>query len=569
MKLLKLTSFVLLMLLVFGESGYAQDRAMKNANEEIGLPVSGENKVVFMGNSITQFWSDAHPAFFTNKPYINKGISGQTTSQMLNRFDADVIKQKPSIVVFLGGTNDIAQNGDPITIEQIMNNISSMAQMAKTNGIQVVLCSVLPVYQYNWRPDIKPIEQIISLNALIKKYTEENDMVYADFYSSLVNEEKGLKSAYSNDGVHPNLAGYLVMEPIVEAAIQKATIPATGISITPATLSMTDNSTSQLTLIVTPEGASKNVTWSSSNTSIATVGLYGHVRALAPGEVTISATNPDGNLIATCVISVTSSGNLYNYQTGTAYRWSRNANSASDDNRVSAPGLNDGDTITDISLDGANGGDPVSHGYEAAGLIFSSTKNITKVEFINGTFGGLGAVYPDVWDDGCFEADFKLQISVDGTNWTDATEWIHSPEYEYLSTSVSGVTFIFTGSATDIIGIRVTGKVRTSETTGSWEARAREISAYSPPTTDVLSISKESNFSLFPNPLSTGSLSVKLQEDAIKISITDATGKSIYQEHVNKKEYVIDNSVFKNNGIYIVNVFTSKKTLSKKVVISK
>ncbi len=184
--------------------------------------IQAQDKVVFMGNSITQFWSSTHPAFFTGKPYINKGISGQTTSQMLNRFDADVIQQNPSIVVFLGGTNDIAQNGGPITVEQIMNNISTMAQMAKTNGIQVILCSVLPVYQYNWRPEIKPIEQIIALNELIKKYTEENEMVYCDFYSPLVNEEKGLKSEYSNDGVHPNLAGYLVMEPIVVSAIQKA-----------------------------------------------------------------------------------------------------------------------------------------------------------------------------------------------------------------------------------------------------------------------------------------------------------------------------------------------------------
>ncbi|MBK6284649.1 MAG: Ig-like domain-containing protein [Draconibacterium sp.] len=315
---LKQIILVLQFLLFIVKPADAQDWANLNfnkvANTKIEPTATNEYQVVFMGNSITQFWSDAHPAFFANKPYINKGISEQTTSQMLNRFDADVIKQNPSIVVFLGGTNDIAQNGGPITVEQIMENISSMAQIKKTNGIKVVLCSVLPVYQYNWRPDIKPIEQIISLNALIEKYTEDNDMVYADFYSSLVNEEKGLKSEYSNDGVHPNLAGYLVMEPIVEAAIQKATTPATSIAISPSTLNMTDNSISQLSLIVTPEGASKNVTWSSSNPSIATVSLSGLVRALALARL-ITATNPDGSLTSTCFITVTASGNQYIYQT--------------------------------------------------------------------------------------------------------------------------------------------------------------------------------------------------------------------------------------------------------------
>lgn len=538
----------------------------KNSNEENGQAANEENRVVFMGNSITQFWSSTHPAFFADKPYINKGISGQTTSQMLTRFDADVIQQKPYIVVFLGGTNDIAQNGGPITVEQIMNNISTMAQMAKTNGIQVILCSVLPAYQYNWRPEIEPIEQIIALNALIKKYTEDNEMVYADFYSPLVNEEKGLKSEYSNDGVHPNLAGYLVMEPIVEEAIQKATTPATGIAVSPSTLNMTDNSTSQLTLTVTPEGASKNVTWSSSNTSVATVSLSGLVRALAAGEATITATNPDGTLTASCVITVTASGNQYIYQTGTAYRWSRNANSASNDNRVPAPGLNDGDTVTDVSLDGANGGDPVSQAYEAAGLIFSSPQIITKVEFVNGTFRG---VVNNVMDDGCFDADMKLQISVDGTTWTDATGWAVTPDYEYMNTLVSGTTFTFTGSASDILGIRVTGKVRTSETTGSWEARVREISAYSTQTTAVFNIENGNEFSVFPNPLSTGSLSIKLPADATRLSIFDETGKIVYQKKVTENEHIIDKSVFGSNGIYIVRVQTFQNILSKKITVNK
>jgi uncharacterized protein YjdB len=570
MKILKSTILLFLftsaLTIIVQAHDWADLNHYNDSNEEIGLSADNENRIVFMGNSITQFWSDVHPAFFADKPFINKGISGQTTSQMLARFDADVIKQKPYIVVFLGGTNDIAQNGGPVTIEQIMNNISSMAQMAKTSGIQVVLCSVLPVYQYNWRPDIEPIEQIITLNALIKKYTEDNDMVYADFYSPLVNEEKGLKSAYSNDGVHPNLAGYLVMEPIVEEAIQRATTPATGIAISPSTLSMADNSTSQLTLTVTPEGASRNAIWSSSNTSVATVSLSGLVRALSPGEVTITATNPEGNLTATCVVTITNSGNPYIYQTGTAYRWSQNANSTSNANRVLAPGLNDGDITTDISLDGANGGEPVSNGYEAAGLIFSSLKTISKVEFINGTFRGI---VNNVMDDGCFDADMKLQTSVDGTTWTDATGWSVSPDYEYMNTSVSGTTFTFTGSASDILGIRVTGKVRTSEITGSWEARVREISAFSTQITDVFDISNESEISVFPNPLSTGSLSIILPDGANRLSIADISGRIIFQTRVNKKDYLIDHSVFKQNGIYMITVFTSEKSFYKKLIFSK
>jgi len=528
-------------------------------------PVINENKVVFMGNSITQFWSSVHPVFFANKPYINKGISGQTTSQMLSRFDADVIKQQPYIVVFLGGTNDIAQNGGPITIQQIMNNISTMAQMAKTNGIKVVLCSILPVYQYSWRPEIKPIEQIISLNALIKKYTEDNDMVYADFYSPLVNEDKGMKSAYSNDGVHPNLAGYLVMEPIVEEAIQKATTPAIGIAVSPKTLIMTDNSTSQLILTVTPEGASKTVIWSSSNTTVATVNSNGLVRALTPGEVTVTATNQAGNLTATCDITVTASGNPSNYQTGTAYRWWGNTDSFSDSNKILASGLNDGDVTTDVNLAGGGEAGNVFNVYEAAGLIFSSAKTITKVEFINGTFAGI---VNNVMDDGCFDEDFKLQTSVDGTTWVDAVGWSLSPDYEYWSTSVSGAAFTFTGSAIGILGIRVTGKVKTSDVTGSWEARVREITAYSQ-TTEALNVAKESDILLFPNPLSSGSLSIRLPDDATRLTIFDITGKIICREEVTRNEYLIDQSEFKSKGVYIVNVMTTKNIMNNKVIVLK
>ncbi|MBK6284648.1 MAG: T9SS type A sorting domain-containing protein [Draconibacterium sp.] len=144
-----------------------------------------------------------------------------------------------------------------------------------------------------------------------------------------------------------------------------------------------------------------------------------------------------------------------------------------------------------------------------------------------------------------------------------------SPDYEYMNTSVSGTTFTFTGSASDISGIRVTGKVRTSEITGSWEARVREISAFSTRTTDVFDIANESEISVFPNPLSTGSLSIILPERANRLSIADISGRIIFQTQVNKKEYLIDHSVFKQNGIYMITVFTSEKSFYKKLIFSK
>jgi len=152
MKRLKLNLSLILILSFFGESGFAQDWSnlsyYKNANEKIGLPVSGVNRVVFMGSSITKYWSEVHPEFFVGKPYVNRGIITQTTPQILLRFRADVVKLKPKAVVIMGGTNDIAGNTGPSTIEMIEDNIISMAQLAKANGIPVVLCSVLPVSQY-------------------------------------------------------------------------------------------------------------------------------------------------------------------------------------------------------------------------------------------------------------------------------------------------------------------------------------------------------------------------------------------------------------------------------------
>lgn len=192
------------------------------ANEKLDSPKSDENRIVFMGNSITDGWSDMSPQFFDGKPYINRGIGGQTTPQMLVRFRADVIQLKPKVVLILAGTNDIAGNTGPSTIEMIEDNIASMAELAQAHNIKVVLSSVLPVYDYAWRPGLEPVEKIMALNAWMKEFAAKNNMIYLDYFTPMADARFGLKDALTYDGVHPNLDGYHVMEPLAEKAIQKA-----------------------------------------------------------------------------------------------------------------------------------------------------------------------------------------------------------------------------------------------------------------------------------------------------------------------------------------------------------
>ena len=211
--------------MLFTTLSYGQDWAnlkrFQQENSELLLPKANEHRVVFMGNSITEGWLSIRPEFFKNKPYVNRGISGQTTPQMLLRFRQDVIHLKPSTVVLLAGINDIAENTGPSTIEMIANNIVSMAELAKVNHINVIICSVLPANKFPWREGLKPAEKVIKLNALLQSYSKKHKLAYVDYYSAMVNDSHGLKKELGEDGIHPNKNGYLIMEPILEKAIKE------------------------------------------------------------------------------------------------------------------------------------------------------------------------------------------------------------------------------------------------------------------------------------------------------------------------------------------------------------
>ncbi|SHN11457.1 GDSL-type esterase/lipase family protein [Mucilaginibacter sp. OK098] len=185
-------------------------------------PANGENRVIYMGDSITDFWINNDSTFFKSNSYINRGISGQTTGQMLVRFREDVINLQPKVVVILAGINDIAQNNGPTKPEDTFGNIVSMAELAKANRIKVVISSILPANRFPWRQSIIPTEKVISLNQMLKAYADKNNVVYLDYYSAMVDNEKGLPANLAKDGVHPTLEGYKMMEPLAQKAIEKA-----------------------------------------------------------------------------------------------------------------------------------------------------------------------------------------------------------------------------------------------------------------------------------------------------------------------------------------------------------
>jgi lysophospholipase L1-like esterase len=195
----------------------------REENTKLQAPSAAEKRVVFMGDSITDGWGRRYGEFFPGKPYVNRGISGQTTPQMLVRFRPDVINLKPKAVVILAGTNDIAKNTGPESLEDIENNLMSMADLARANGINVVLASLTPVCDYiKPQTERRPPAEIVALNKWIKSYCEKNGYVYLDYYSATIDDHQMFKRELTYDGLHPNAQGYQVMAPLAEKAITQA-----------------------------------------------------------------------------------------------------------------------------------------------------------------------------------------------------------------------------------------------------------------------------------------------------------------------------------------------------------
>jgi lysophospholipase L1-like esterase len=203
---------------------WAQLTRYRAENEKLAQVASPGPRVVFMGDSITDAWGRniADAPFFPGRPYLNRGISGQTTAQMLVRFRADVIDLKPAVVVILAGTNDLAGNTGLSSLQMIEDNLASMGDLAAVNHIRVVLASVLPVSDYPWRKGLQPAEKVRALNQWIKAYCNTHGFVYLDYYVAMVNTQGGLDPALARDGVHPTVAGYAIMAPLAEKSIQLA-----------------------------------------------------------------------------------------------------------------------------------------------------------------------------------------------------------------------------------------------------------------------------------------------------------------------------------------------------------
>lgn len=195
----------------------------RDADNNLPAPAPGENRVVFMGNSITENWYNLDSAFFKANHYIGRGIGGQVSGQMLVRFRQDVINLKPFAVVINAGTNDIAENRGPISLEDIFGNIVSMVQLAEANGIIPIIASVLPAVDFPWHHGMDPAQKIIKLNAMLKEYARQNHIQYVDYWSSMKDDKNGIQPDLSLDGfVHPNLKGYKIMEPLVKEKIEYA-----------------------------------------------------------------------------------------------------------------------------------------------------------------------------------------------------------------------------------------------------------------------------------------------------------------------------------------------------------
>ncbi|AMR30906.1 acylhydrolase [Mucilaginibacter sp. PAMC 26640] len=192
-------------------------------NSVLPTPARDEHRVVFLGSSIFERWKVLVPEYFNNKNYIDRGVSGQISPQLLLRFRQDVIGLKPKAVIILAGSNDIAGTTGHVTNERIMDNIRSMTELAQVNHIKVILCAYLPVFDYPWRRGLEPAGKIIALNKLIKTYATANNLTLLDYFTPLVDSQtNGQKAELTLDGVHPNVAGYKIMATVTDAAIKKA-----------------------------------------------------------------------------------------------------------------------------------------------------------------------------------------------------------------------------------------------------------------------------------------------------------------------------------------------------------
>jgi len=202
------------------ETDWANNNYYKEANLKLKAYSADKKRVVFMGDSITENWGILKPEFFSQTKFINRGISGQTSPQMLIRFRSDAIELEPSIIIILAGTNDIAGNTGPTTIKMISNNIISMSELALSHNIKVIISSVLPIYSYNWSDVKEPNKKVIDLNKILYDYATKKNLPFLDYYSSMVDNRPGLKKEFSDDEVHPNKVAYEVMSDLALKAIR-------------------------------------------------------------------------------------------------------------------------------------------------------------------------------------------------------------------------------------------------------------------------------------------------------------------------------------------------------------
>ncbi|OGX89210.1 GDSL-type esterase/lipase family protein [Hymenobacter coccineus] len=193
-------------------------------NQQLSAPVAGTPRVVLMGNSITDGWPGADPSFFAGKPYeyVGRGVGGQVSSTMLERFQRDVLDLHPAVVAILAGINDVAENAGPYQPEATLRNITAMAELAHAHGVRVILCSVTPAAEFPWRPGLGPGPKVVALNAQLAAYAQQHHFVYLDYHAALVDDHLGMKPGLARDGVHPTLAGYRIMEPLLQQAVAVA-----------------------------------------------------------------------------------------------------------------------------------------------------------------------------------------------------------------------------------------------------------------------------------------------------------------------------------------------------------